>query len=87
MDAAGFDVSQGLGELRIDDASLLGRVLIVRGPEFRTDADHAPETSNSISWPLLRPACRRTAGGTTSGALLLTVAVMEVHSTCDLASV
>src|SRR5260370_38364740 len=32
-----------------------------------------PETLNSIFWPLLRPACRRTDGGTTSGVLFLTV--------------
>ena len=42
-----------------------------------------PETLNSISWPFLRPACRRTAGGTTSGVLFLTVTVM-VGSTLEL---
>ena len=41
MDAAGLDVSQTFGELGIDDAALLGRVLVVRGRELRTDADHA----------------------------------------------
>src|ERR1039457_1111421 len=35
-----------------------------------------PETLNSIFWPLLRPACRRTDGGTTSGVLFFTVTVM-----------
>src|ERR1017187_3462035 len=37
-----------------------------------------PDTLNSSSWPLLRPARRRTARGTTSGVLFLTVTVMEV---------
>ena len=41
MDAAGLDVSHALGELGIDDAALLGRVLVVRARQLRTDADHA----------------------------------------------
>lgn len=41
MDPARLDVGQAFGELGIDDAALLGRVLAVRGRELRTDADHA----------------------------------------------
>jgi hypothetical protein len=33
--APGFDVGQAFGEPRVDNAALLGRVLVVRGREFR----------------------------------------------------
>ena len=56
MDAAGLDVGEAFGELGIDDAALLGRVLVVRSRKFGIDADDAPETLNAIFWPLLRPA-------------------------------
>ena len=41
MDAARLDVSQAFGDLGIDDSALLGSVLVVRGRELRTDANHA----------------------------------------------
>jgi len=56
VDSASLDVGQALSELSIDDAALLGRVLVVRSRKFGIDADDAPETLNAIFWPLLRPA-------------------------------
>src|ERR1035438_5845816 len=44
-----------------------------------------PETLNSIFWPLFRPACRRTDGGTTSCVLFFTVTVI-VDGTFELRS-
>ena len=63
------------GNAAIDGAPLRRRVLIGNRWRLRDDHNHA-----SSSCPLLNPAVRRTAGGTTSGILLLffTATVMIV---------
>src|ERR1019366_2222813 len=41
VDLASLDVGQALSELSIDDAALLGRILLVRSRKFGIDADDA----------------------------------------------
>ena len=50
VDIAGVDFGQTLGELGIDDAPLLRRVLVVRSGKFGIDADH---TAGDLEFDLL----------------------------------
>lgn len=86
VDPAGFDVGQAFGELGIDDSSLIRGGFVVCGQKLRMELITPPETLNSISWPLLRPAFRRTDGGTTSGVLFLTVTVIISDTTDEVIS-
>ena len=82
VDTACFDVLISLIEARVDDASLFRRVLVVPARIFGSMVITLPETLNSIFWPLFRPARRRTARGTTSGVLFLTVTVIVIVYNC-----